>query len=89
MMTTLEDLTEREASCVSILVLPDELQPIVEVLDSRVAVLLANEVLQWPLENHHVVKIKLVLAVYFDSAEEPILHQADKSIETVELHLKL
>jgi hypothetical protein len=41
---TFQDFGERESSCVSILVLPDELQPIVQVLDGRVAVFFADEI---------------------------------------------
>ena len=41
---TFDDFGEGESSCVSILVLPDELQPIVQVLNRWVAVLFADEI---------------------------------------------
>ena len=88
-MGTLDDFGEGEASCVSILVLPDELQPVVEVLDGRVSVLLADEVREWPLEDHHVVEVELVLAVDLDAPEHAVLDQSHKPVETVELRLEL
>ena len=78
-----------ESCCVSILVLSDELQSIVEVLNGRVFVLFASEVEDRPLEDHHIIKIELAFTVYFDCPKEAILDESYKFIEAAELCFKL